>query len=77
MQRMFAEFGGPWQWGERRLRRFVEKCHECRSCQDRVGLMDDVCPTCGASNPSVIPISPSMVVTACGAAALLILLWTT
>jgi len=63
-----------WQRAHQWLCRFVEQCHKCRSCGGRVALLEDICPNCGASNPSVIPISPSVLIITFGTAVLLTLL---
>jgi hypothetical protein len=63
-----------WQRTRQWLNRVCEESHTCRSCQSRVGWLDKMCPTCGESNPSVVPISPGVVIAVLGSVVLLTLL---
>jgi len=56
------------------IRDYFKQCYTCRECGSRVSLMSDYCPACGSSLPSILPVSPPVLVTALGCLAAVLVL---
>ncbi len=63
-----------WQRGQEWLRQAIEESQTCRSCSGKVTPWEHICPTCGASDPGTVPVSPGMLAAVVGTVVVLILL---
>lgn len=58
--------------GEQWLRKQTEASQNCRECRNRVQLFTEICPHCGAANPSQVPVA--LIAVGCAAAVCCLLL---
>lgn len=56
--------------------KWLTQLRTCRMCGNRVRPTDDICPSCGAAGPVMVPVSTALLVTClAGAACLLTVVW--
>lgn len=56
-QRVGRQFNQLCRQGEQWLRKQAEASQNCRECRNRVQLFTEICPHCGAANPSQVPVA--------------------
>lgn len=56
-QRVGRQLNQCCRQGEQWLRRQADVSQSCRECRNRVQLFTEICPHCGAANPSRVPVA--------------------
>jgi hypothetical protein len=64
-----------WHQAEQWLRRRAGESRQCRECRNRVRLLENVCPHCGAVSPARIPLSLGALAAAAALACLALAAW--